>query len=299
VNPTGLVPAAYAASQHRFYALQVFRQYVLERVAERIMAATEGDYWTTHGNELERRIAEKVTVEKWPHDQAILEVTADYINEWKKRVVPDFPNASVGITQTSKKLDYPPCELFCESVQRMAQSIALFELSDFQPFLFPDHSADIEETVAALSIKSPCFPWTLDEVLADPVVASVLANEKDIGFLLLKADEAISTLFNLRARQWAPDSRVMLFLELDALLQDVFFGYPVTDVGPELPKRVVCALVGGKDPVFLRASFFNCMSLLASSIGAAGGLSVLEPTLIEAFRRLASLFDFSTDILPA
>jgi hypothetical protein len=135
----------------------------------------------------------------------------------------------------------------------------------------------------------------VDEVLEDPVIGSILENEKDIGFLLVKANESVETIFNLKARQWVPGHRLLLFLEIEALLQDVFTGYVAADIGQGFAERVLCGFFRGRDPVFLRASLFNCLELLSATTVCG----FFEAGMIEAFRRLADWFGLSRDIIPA
>jgi hypothetical protein len=170
----------------------------------------------------------------------------------------------------------------------MAQAIALAQLSlnPITLFLGDGSREALEQKVAG---HGPAFPWSVEEVLADPLIALIEKKERDIAFLLKKADDGLATVFGLHAKQWAPGGRISLFLEIEGLLQGVF-AYTYFEVESELPRKVLCALLRGRETLFLRVSLLNCLELLSACANSPSTRNLFGPPVIDAFRRLAEWF---------
>jgi hypothetical protein len=276
-------PARFVTTQHREYAMHLTTQFLPEPVWKRIASMMQGDFVQTYGDELERRISAEIAKGS-PPAEAILNGACDYVNEWKARLYPDYPNGAASPTTPNDQIDRPLAALFATAVDEMGLAMAFADLTE---------KVNVPQCDKLARSSSKELPKGAGH---DPAVLAVLEFETELQFLVARAGQAIKTVREFEIEDWEHGNRVLLFLEIEKLLSRILEADGGGTGPSEWRDSVIAGLFGEEDPLYLRASLAECMEIVrrARKQGGAGqrlaGIGRLFAPMEDPLKRLAIWF---------
>jgi hypothetical protein len=209
---------------------------------------------------------------------------------------------------------YSFCPFFTEAVDIVVFALVASQVTGCQlsivdrPLGKSDRVERLKRNLQGISVCSPYYNFDIED--AHRATKDIIFDgAEDFKFLLARADESIRIAFENGDDRFQAGAHFLLFLEIEAQGKLLFLSEVADDtkVGdPNWDRKLMCALLDGKDPIYLRAALPRVLAIvyqlwiteLPSIISLPKIGNPINENVINAFRHMRDWLGMDPQKLP-